>query len=111
MPVWGSNFRRGVLDRADAVGEIGAGMGGLAGDPETHEYAALAPGDDVAGDPAGFTVEDDAGAAGLRFYHGTALRAADFLVAGKQAYQRGRHTAEFGERGEHETVHHEAGFH
>ena len=76
-----------------------------------HEHAALAPGDDVAGDAAGLGIEHRAGAAGFCFDHRAAFRAADLLVAGEQAEQWGGRAAEFCKRGEHEAVHHQPGLH
>ena len=83
-PVQLDDLAGDLLDRADAVGEVVAGMRRLAGDVEPHEDAALAAGDDAAVRPARLGVEHRAGAARLLLDQRARRRRADLLVGGEQ---------------------------
>ncbi len=99
-----------LFDRAHPVGEVVAGMRGLAGHLDLHEHAALAAGDDAAVGPAGLRVEDRARAPGLLLDQGARGRRADLLVGGEQRDQRaGR--AESLEGRQHDGIHREPGLH
>src|SRR4051812_40596084 len=102
---------RELADRADAGGEIGAGMRGFAGDRDMHEDAALAPRDDIAGRAARLGIEHGARGAPFALDHRPRGGRADLLVRGDQQLDRVRVAAEFVERGCDEYVHDDAGLH
>src|SRR5690242_13666500 len=70
QPVHGNDLVREFGDGADAFFEGAAGMRGLTEYLKAHEYAALAPGYDVAAGSAGLGVENAAGSAGDPFDDG-----------------------------------------
>ena len=109
--VQGDDLVRDFADGAGALLEIGAGMGGLAGDGEAHEDARLAPGHDGVGRAAGLAVEHEARAFGFRLDRRARGRRADLLVGGDQHDERRRRAAQSLKRRGDKAVHHHAGLH
>src|SRR5215472_19203564 len=87
-PVQLDDLAGDLLDRADAVGAVVAGVRRLAGHVEPHEDAALAAGDDAAVRPPRLRVEHRAGTPRLLLDQGFRRRRTDLLVGGEQADQR-----------------------
>src|SRR5947209_17206689 len=96
----GDDLAGDLLDGADALLEVAARMGCLAGHVTDHEHAALAAGHDRAGRAARLGVEDRPCAPRFGLDYRARGWRADLFVRREQADQRRRRAAEFLEGGE-----------
>ena len=100
-----------LIDGADAVGEIVAGVGRLADDLDAHEFAALAAGDDAAAGPAGLAVEHRTGRPRGFLDQRLGGRRADLLIGGEQGRDRRWRSGKPRKGRKHESVDDDAGLH